>query len=373
MLKYALVFGCVFFFSFSLLVTADDSEPFPGLQAVYLRPEILSEDAATTYMKHIKMWGANEVFLEAGYNNGVLNLSNVFSPIDPQEDWLTILCTAAKKEGLKVHVWIKVCFWIHKIENLSRFPLLQQHPEWIDLNRNGEIVTNTGTYEEKNFIFVNPAAPGVMQALKDYINELAEYDIDGISIDYIRFKATRPEPETWFGYNKYSVEIFKHKTGIDPLTIEPDYRAGSPFMQWVQYNEQVIENCVKEISEFIDTLNKTQNRSIILSASPFTGYVSGKSSKFQNWKPWDDKGYIDLWMPMCMSIDMQELVKELLGVKMLGLKAPYYPVIYPNQHGSLHPPMVPHYNALKEAGITRFAVFSYKQLKEDMGRMSATR
>jgi len=341
-------------------------EPYPNLQAVYLRPELLSEDTASTYMTNIKAWGAEEVFLEAGYNNKVLNNSKIFPPMDKNMDWLKVFTTAAKQYGLKLHVWVKVCFWVHRVENIDDLPLLKAHSEWIDLNKKGQMVTDEGTYEEQHFIFVNPAVPGVIKAELDFIRELCSYDIDGISIDYIRFKATRPDPETWFGYNKYSVDKFMSATGIDPFSIKVNITPGSDFMKWVKYNEGVIKNCVREISECIDGINKSHNENIILSASPFTGYVSGESSKFQNWKAWDDKGYIDLWLPMCMSIDMNAFEQEIKALKNLGLNAPYYPVVYPGQHGSLHPPLQTHYEVLKKCGINKFAVFSYKQLKQDM-------
>jgi len=346
------------------------AEPFPGLQAVYIRPETLTEQAADSYMANMKKWGADEVFLEAGFDNRVLNRSNIFPAMNPEKDWMKILVDKAKKHGLKVHVWIKVCFWVHKKENLKDFPILQKHPEWIDLNRQGKMVSESGSYEEKNFIFVNPALPGVIKAELDFIRELAKYDIDGISIDYIRFKTAGKNPDLWWGYNSYSVERFKEKTGIDPLAIKPDKTPGSPFMKWVEYNEGLVESCVKAISDTIREINRKEGRNIILSASPFTGYVSGESPKFQNWKAWDDKGYIDLWMPMCMSLDMKALEKEIRGVGLLGLKAPCYPVVYPNQHGSLHPPMKPHHEVLESCGIEKFAVFSYKQLKQDMDRPS---
>ena len=140
-------------------------------------------------------------------------------------------------------------------------------------------------------------------------------------------------------------------------------------MTWVAYNEEVIAECVGMISGCIRELNKQHGKSIILSASPFTGYVSGESSKFQNWKLWDEKGYINLWLPMCMSIDMKALEAEIKDVKALGLSAPFYPVVYPNQHGSLHPPMKPHHDVLMKSGIEKYAVFSYKQLKEDMDKL----
>ncbi len=87
---------------------------------------------------------------------------------------------------------------------------------------------------------------------------------------------------------------------------------------------------------------------------------------FQNRQPWDTTGYIDLWLPMCMSIDMGALEKEINAIKELHLRAPYYPVVYPDQHGSLHPPMEAHHKVLKKCGIRSFAVFSYKQLAQEM-------
>lgn len=354
------------FFVLTCACYAANDVKFPGLQAVYLRPEVLTTATAEMYLSDIKRWGASEVFLEAGYDNKVLHHSKIFPWMDKQNDWLKTYSELARKYGLKLHVWIKVCYWLHQANNLENFPILKNNPDWIDVNKKGEIVTNNeGTYEERAYVFVNPAVPGVIKTLQDYVKELSAYDIDGISIDYIRFKSCRPDPETWFGYNKYSVEKFKAETGLDPYKIVVDKTPDSPFMRWVAYNERVIENCVKSIAECIDDINITQKKNIILSASPFTSYDSGENSKFQNWAPWDAKGYIKLWLPMCMSVDMQALEKEINGVKSMGLKAPFYPVVYPNQHGVLHPPMPEHYAVLKKTGITKFTVFSYKQLRQD--------
>lgn len=341
-------------------------EPFKGLQAVYIRPTPLTMESATQFMADMKSWGADEVFLEAGYDNSVLNHSEIFPPMDEENDWMKILVDEAKRQGLKVHIWMKAGFWVHKKENIQEFPILRDHSEWIDLNREGNMVSNAGSYEEQHFIFVNLAIPEVRKALKDYVKEVAAYDIDGISLDYIRFKTARSDFNTWYGYNPYSVEQFKKKTGIDPLTIKYDLSSGSDFMKWTKYNEEVIAGCVEEIRSCIDEINETSGKNIILSSSPFTGYESGKSPKFQNWRIWDNRGYIDLWLPMCMSISMDALEDEIEGVKELGLQAPYYPVVYPGQHGSLHPPMKPHHKVLMKTGIDKFAVFSYKQLKQEM-------
>jgi uncharacterized lipoprotein YddW (UPF0748 family) len=338
---------------------------FRGLQGVYLRPEILTEEAADSYMADIRRWGAKEVFLEVGFDNKVLNHSRIFPVMDPERDWFRILCGKAKKYDLQVHAWVKVCFWVHKIGNIPEFPILIKHPEWIDRNKQGKMISSRGTYEEKNFIFVNPAIPEVVETQLNHIKELCSYDIDGISIDYIRFKAAGEDLETWYGYNAYSMEQFSKETGLDPLSIKYDLSPGSDFLKWARYNEQAIENCVNAISELIVEINQEENRNIVLSASPFTGYVTGKSSKFQNWKAWDEKGYIRLWMPMCMSVDMKNLEEEIRGIQNLGLKSPYQPVVYPNEHGSLHPPMKAHHEVLQKCGIERFAVFSYKQLKRD--------
>ena len=85
---------------YSLQGDETTSKTFPGLQAVYLRPEILTEEASETYMAHIKKWGAKEVFLEASFNNRVLNHSKIFPVMDPEKDWLEILVKKAKKHGV---------------------------------------------------------------------------------------------------------------------------------------------------------------------------------------------------------------------------------------------------------------------------------
>ena len=343
----------------------EDSYSYPGLQGVYIRPEPLNENAIEKYMANIKSWGIQEVFIEAAYHNRALNHSEIFPVRDIEVDWFEKLVQAAKENDLKVHAWIKVCYWVHTGEAMKDFSLLVENPDWIDLNRDGNYITDEGTYEEQHFIYVNPAVPGVRQAIYSYIEELMEYDIDGISIDYIRFKACRPDPQYWYGYNPHSVNDFKEKTGMDPREIIPDTSEGSDFMKWVEYNEQILSDFVGGISMTIERFNQKMGKEVILSASPFTGYQSGHDSKMQNWQLWDKGQYIDLWLPMCMSVSMDALKQEIIDVQEAGLKAPFYPVIYPGQHGVLHPPMDPHYEVIQETGIDKFVVFSYTQLKEE--------
>lgn len=341
------------------------TEPFPGLQAMYLRPEKLTIEDTELYFKNMKKWGVDELFLEIGYNNRVLNHSDIFPAMDPETDWLKVYSEKAREYGIKIHIWTKICYWLNSPDAIDSFPILKEHPDWIDLNRDGKSVGDGANWETRNFVFVNPAVPGVLDAITKYIDELAAYDIDGISIDYIRFKYAGDDFKDWYGHNPYSVELFKKRYNIDPKTIEYDLTSGSDFMKWTRYNENVIRNCVKNIYKTVRAANKKHNKSIILSASPFSTYKSGKSSKFQKWKPWDLNGYIQLWLPMCMSTDMQKLCEEFAAVKDMGLNSPYIPVIYPNQHGSLHPPLKDHYEAILESGIESFAVFQYKQLAEE--------
>ncbi len=342
---------------------AEIPTPFPGLTAVYLRPEILSVDAATSYMRDIKSWGASEVFLETQFSD-TLNLSKVFPPKDPERDWFEVLVKAAQAEGLKVHAWVKVAYWAYGEENLEQFAILKQHPEWIDVNIRGEKTTPGGP--ECQYIFVNLAIPEVVDSVLAFISELAAYEISGISIDYIRFKTAGDDPSSWYGFNPYSVEQFMAQTGVDPRNIRKDVTPGSDFMKWVKWNEQIVEDCVRRIHEHLAGINARENRNIVLSASPFTGYVSGMSPKFQDWKSWDEKHYIDLWLPMCMSLDMGALAQEIAGVKALGLKAPYYPIVYPGKHGMVHPPLKAHHDVLRQSGVQKYAAFSYKQVKEEM-------
>ena len=88
----------------------------------------------------------------------------------------------AKRHGIKVYAWL----WTLNPPRQDRAQMLEEHPDWFDVNRNGESLVDHKAYV-RSYKFVNPSLPEVKEWLVKRTKEICEIDgIEGICLDYCR-------------------------------------------------------------------------------------------------------------------------------------------------------------------------------------------
>lgn len=195
---------------------------------------------------------------------------------------------AAKKAGLETHRWM----WTM---NRGEKELLENHPEWYAVSRNGDSCATKPPYVNY-YRWLCPSKTEVQEYLKKQVALILEKDyIDGIHLDYIRFcdvilpvnlwknykiDQTRELPEYDFCYCETCREKYREKHKVDPLNIEfPDQS-----LSWRKYRYDRITNVVNQLAEVAKQYKKP------ITAAVFPTPEVARRIVRQDWTNWNLDG-----------------------------------------------------------------------------------
>ncbi|MFB3895707.1 MAG: glycoside hydrolase family 10 protein [bacterium] len=293
----------------------------------------------------------NAAFIETFYHGYTIYPSSVFPerPELDKQDLLNLFIKKAHQRHIQVHCWIEVFYWRPTPDtNFPQTPVLDKHPEWLDLDINGK---TTEGFESKHYL-VNPSVPGVRQKIIELVQELCtKYPIDGINLDYIRYAAGNTE----FGYNPYAIDKFKKRYGYDPKSInsktEPD-----KWQTWAMFREQQVTELVALIAKTV----KQSKKPVKLSAAVFPDYYQHRytDSRLQDWATWCETRYLDFLTPMCYSPSIEGIKKEISVSQSGSGQVPVYPGLA-GLAGSNHPALPLQIQAAREIGCKGEVIFCY--------------
>lgn len=158
----------------------------------------------------------------------------------------------AKEHGLEAHRWM----WTF---NRPYEELMEAHPEWYAVNRNGVSCIEDPPYVD-HYRWLCPSKDEVKQYLQQDVDTILSNDyVDGIHLDYVRFcdvilpvnlwdkydiVQTKEMPEYDFCYCEDCQREFEAWHGQDIMDIE--YPSASP--SWRLYRYHAIANIVNSLS-----------------------------------------------------------------------------------------------------------------------------
>jgi uncharacterized lipoprotein YddW (UPF0748 family) len=203
----------------------------------------------------------------------------------------------ARRHGIRLYAWL----WT---VNSGNDPyILQNHPDWLSVNRRGESLYDTPAYVNY-YKFLCPALPEVREYLRNKVRAYCEIDgLEGVAIDYHRFvDVILPEalwakydivqdkeyPEWDYGYHPAMLEKFQQLHGYDPHA-QDDPSADT---LWLQFRCDQITECANEIADVVHSFGKT------MAASPFPTPSMSKKMVRQEWNKWN----LDIVFPMVYHI-----------------------------------------------------------------------
>ncbi len=139
---------------------------------------------------------------------------------------------------------------------------LRDHPDWVQRNREGKpaLFSNGDAFwipENSEDVWISPYAPEWRQIYMEQIRKIAATGIDGIYIDipYWMTHFTGWE-DTWASFDKYTVDEFNRRTGIDALTaFTPGDWNGPDFIAWVDFRVNTITEFMAEIDRNAKSVN----------------------------------------------------------------------------------------------------------------------
>ena len=194
-------------------------------------------------------------------------MPTVYRDFDP----LRILIETARQRGLGVYPWI--CANVDGGRKPS--PFLEAHPDWCMVNSRGE---RAGWFD--------PSCAEARRYIAATVREIAEnYDIDGISLDYVRYGSPGR-----FCYCDRCRTAFKEAFGLDCIGAERAAAGTDLWRKWRLWRQRQL---TAELEEIRHALNSAKPGATL---SAYVWGVHTYGSRYdtcQDWKTWIKRGLLD--------------------------------------------------------------------------------
>ena len=274
----------------------------------------------------------------AHYSSKVLPQSKTFTQYGDQ---LAQCVAAARKYGLEVHVW-KITW------NLEGSP-----KGFVEKMRKDGRTQVSAAGKPLNWLC--PSHPkNVELELESILEIVANYDVDGIHLDYIRYPGS---------HACYCEECHKRFTlatrqQIDqwPAAVLP--KTGKHGDKYIEWRSQQITRLVRLLHKRL----RASNPDIKLSVAVFGGYPACVTSIGQDWIAWANAGYIDFVCPMNYTEDTDFFTQLLVNQLVLMPKGvAIYPGIGATATNSLLTPdaVVEQIYLSRSLGASGWTIFDY--------------
>ncbi len=247
----------------------------------------------------------------------------------PDFDPLAMTIDEAHRVGIKVHAWINI-YLVANVDGLpkSKDHLIYRHPDWLMVPRGlaaelynvdpkspdylDRIIEFIGANrKELEGVFVSPANPQVKENIYGIWMDVAEkYEVDGLHFDYVRY----PNPQ--FDYSRSSLDRFYREAEKDLDAGNREFlaqqAANDPLIyattladRYAQYQRDQVTDLVERIYKGV----KKVKPHAIVSAAVFANDEDAARSRFQDWKLWLRRGWLDVLCPMAYTTDTENFRK----------------------------------------------------------------
>ncbi len=193
----------------------------------------------------------------------------------------------AEKYGVELHAWI----WT---TNRCEKTLREAHPEWYQVNAQGESCNDIKLYNREHYRWLCPSRPEVTEYLKERVRELAEIEgLDGIHLDFIRYPDVilpyglhesrgvvqdKVYPLWDFCYCDVCRAEFKKQYGIDPMDLEDPTAS----QEWMQYRWDAMAHMASEVAAEIKKCGKVSSAAVFASPEESKKLVRQDWANFRN-------------------------------------------------------------------------------------------
>ena len=274
----------------------------------------------------------------AHYPSKVLPQSKTFTQYGDQ---LAQCIAAARKHNLEVHVW-KITW------NLEGAP-----EEFIKKMRDAGRTQVSATGKPINWLC--PSHPeNVLFELESMLEIAANYDVDGIHLDYIRYPGS---------HACYCQECRKRFVLATRLRIDEWPAAVLP--KTGIYSDKYVEWRTQQITRLVRLLHKRgreANPNLKISTAVFGGYPACVTSIGQDWIAWAKAGYVDFVCPMNYTEDTNYFTELLTNqLTLMPKEVAVYPGIGATASNSLLTPdaVVEQIYLSRSLGASGWTIFDY--------------
>ena len=309
-------------YSAQAIICANDalktSVPYKNgeLKGIWIRPVETTEKDIIITLNRLKISGIDNIFLETYFHGKTIYPSKVMANYGfiPQYekfqglDTLAVWIREAHKRGIKVHTWFETFYAGNENPNSNEQSILAVNPSWANKNKrdanNDNISRSTA---EHNGYFLDPANPEVQEFVVKLIEEIiTKYGPDGINVDYIRYPngVITNDAANW-GYTDYARKDFYSIYGIDPVEIK---RGDAILKEWNNYRREQVTDMIRKIGQ----LGRQYN--VYTSAVIFPDMDTAYNNKYQDWRTWSVRNYINGFTPLFLTCDSKTANKMMMDV-----------------------------------------------------------
>lgn len=191
-------------------------------------------------------------------------------------DMLPIMIEEAHKRGIEFHGLAS----IFGVDSKGIQPFMDMDKlDWFDRTVDGGFLTGITEFEA----FMSPVVPEVREFFLGVIKEMAQYDLDGIHLDYVRYGRN-------LGYHPLALELYKKEEG------NPDNLAYPKELEhFLAFKASFITSFVEEVKKEVQAINPR----LLLSAAVASGLNYSQREIGQDWKDWADKKLLHFICHMC--------------------------------------------------------------------------
>jgi uncharacterized lipoprotein YddW (UPF0748 family) len=277
----------------------------------------------------VQVRGRGDAYYDSQIEPRAEDLANQPKNFDP----LALTIDEAHRVGIKVHAWIN----IYLVANIESLPtagdhLIYKHPEWVMVPRgvaaeiynidpkspdylNRIIEYTRNNRAELEGLFVTPAHPEVKENLLNIWMDVAtKYEVDGLHFDYVRY----PNPQ--FDYSRASIDRFRNEIERNLEDGEreslSDEFQNDPLVYATKFPTAYAQFQRDQVTELVGRIYKGVKKvkpHAVISAAVFANDEDAARSRFQDWKQWLQRGWLDVICPMAYTPDTETFRNQILN------------------------------------------------------------
>lgn len=201
--------------------------------------------------------------------------SKIMPQLPKGYDALKVTIEAAHARGMKVYPWFVVASEGFDAPTV----VLEQHPDWCQVDING-----------KRKAWLDPSCPEARQFIVSIVKEIAaNYDIDGINLDYLRYAEGR------HCFCDRCTTAFKEQFGLDAKSADDVKNGSLDWAKWRLWRYRQNNQLAREIRAGLREVKPDAE----LSAYVWGAQAYGTGWNIcQDWKTWINEGLLDWVNPM---------------------------------------------------------------------------
>lgn len=215
-----------------------------------------------------------------------------FNFTDPGFDPLEVALAKARQRGVELHAWVNVVpGWRGTKPPANPNQLYHTHPEWFWYDQHGQRQALTSFY-----VSLNPCLPEVREYIASVIREIvANYDVDGIHMDYIRFPSEPPATPAGSDID--------YPRDARTLALYRNQRIRTPDEDAESWNRWRTEQVTQLVADIRNAMRQTRPRAALTAS---VGSHPQESARFfRDEKTWIQRKLIDAAFPMNYQADLE--------------------------------------------------------------------